>query len=270
MWCPCCLGNPWSPDHIRDLKAASKWFIAIVSYVDLLVFMSELVVGAIVPHGFTGLAPSTCTLGMMGGIFAPLIINRYQVYRLIIPMFLHGGFLHIIMNMYVQLLMGFRCEAKWGFGFTALVYFSSGIGGCLTSAVGSPVSVGVGASGAIVGLVGAQIAELTANWNGLETSFRQRSAGQLAFFLIILFLFGTSDQHVDNYAHFGGLVTGLLVGYSKWADSGICLCTCFQGRCPLLLFRRSFVLLLIGCCGVLCLRLFLLDLPDVGISCYGG
>ena len=90
-----------------------------------------------------------------------------------------GGLLHIACNLYVQMLVGLRCEAEWGFATTAVVYAASGVGGNLASASLSPLTMAVGASGAIVGLVGARAAQLAAEWESRPPAERSAQAWQV-------------------------------------------------------------------------------------------
>lgn len=85
-----------------------------------------------------------CVLTELGALYAPEIVHHFQFWRLATNMFLHGGFLHIAMNMYVQLLSGLRCEYEWGTKITGTIYCLSGLGGSLFSAVASPYSLSGG------------------------------------------------------------------------------------------------------------------------------
>jgi membrane associated rhomboid family serine protease len=62
----------------------------------------------------------------------------YQGYRFFIPIFLHGGVIHLIMNLLSQLTLGIQIERKFGSIRIAVIYILSGIGGILLSAVGLP------------------------------------------------------------------------------------------------------------------------------------
>jgi hypothetical protein len=144
------------------------------------------------------------------------------------------------MNMYVQLFSGLRCEKEWGSKVTALVYFAAGVGGCLASAAGSPASVGVGASGAIVGLVACRAGRLGCEWGARDPAARSRESWQAITFLLLLGAVGAPTAAgatanggaldgvmpaVDNYAHGGGLLVGVLLGVLLWgSDPGTCGC----------------------------------------------
>ena len=111
------------------------------------------------PEEFTGfLAPPVCVLSQLGGGDTPRLVHKLQLWRLATPMLLHAGPMHIIMNLYVQFLVGMKCETAWGTRTTATIYLLSGVGGNLLSSVGDSSSIGVGASGAIVGIVGGECA----------------------------------------------------------------------------------------------------------------
>ena len=93
-----------------------------------------------------------------------------------------GGLLHIACNVYIQLLVGLRCEAEWGFATTAVVYAVCGVGGNLASAAMSPFTMAVGASGAIVGLVGTRAAQLVAEWDSYPPAERSAQAWQVCVY----------------------------------------------------------------------------------------
>lgn len=210
--CPCFLGNPCGEDHRRDLAAAARSFIALITGVDIIAFLLEIVVTLATPGASLGfLAPAACILIKCGAVFTPLMVApHWQLWRLVTPIALHAGPLHIIMNMYVQLLLGIQCEIEWGTPVIAAVYGASGVGGALASAVASPLSVGVGASGAIVGLIGARLARLVTQWHDIEPRTRNSQAWQTVINLLLLSSMGAASSagdipgvRVDNFAHGG-------------------------------------------------------------------
>ena len=77
-----------------------------------------------------------------------------QWFRFIIPMWEHVGIFHLMVNMSFQLLVGMKIERTAGPIRTALIYFSSAIGGNIYSAIFTPLQPQVGASGALYGLLG--------------------------------------------------------------------------------------------------------------------
>lgn len=70
------------------------------------------------------------------------------------PIFLHAGFLHLMMNVMSQIIIGAMMERVLTLYRTAAIYFISGIGGTLCGSLIND-NISVGASGAIFGLCGA-------------------------------------------------------------------------------------------------------------------
>jgi len=133
-----------------------------------------------------------------------------QWFRFITPIFLHAGFVHILLNMLAQLTVSAQIEREMGSGGFFLTYFAAGIFGNVLGAnfalVGSP---SLGASGAIFGTVAVTWVDLFAHWK-----YQYRPVRKLIFMSIEL-LIGIAIGYipfVDNFAHLGGFLMGLLVG----------------------------------------------------------
>ncbi len=149
---------------------------------------------------------------VMWGAKVNWLIAAGQWWRLISATFLHAGFLHIALNGYALFLIGTDLEALVGRARFAAIYFISGLAGSVASFTFSSMT-GVGASGAIFGLIGA-----LAVYYGLHRRLFGR-VGQIQFWNIIAVIvlnvaFGFSGiLPVDNSAHLGGLAAGMAVGY---------------------------------------------------------
>lgn len=157
------------------------------------------------------LDPPTQALVDRGANYAPLTLGG-QPWRLVTALFLHGGFLHILFNMWCLWDLGGLCESLYGHVTFALVYLISGVGSSLASVWWHPAIPSVGASGAVFGIVGALIASY---YLGEFTMPRFAIRGHLRSLLIFVAysaLFGQFFGRVDNAAHIGGFVTGLLFG----------------------------------------------------------
>jgi membrane associated rhomboid family serine protease len=150
-----------------------KWslrsFIFVITCIDILVFVATLIVGqAVYGQAFDlnnkMLGPGGETFVLLGAKVTQLI-KQGEVHRLIVPVFLHAGVIHLLFNMFFQCNIGFRMEEIWGIPRIMTIYFAAGIGGNLLSALASPRSISVGASGALFGLLGGMIAFLIVNWN---------------------------------------------------------------------------------------------------------
>lgn len=131
-----------------------------------------------------------------------------QVYRLITAMFLHGGILHIFCNMYALYSLGYVLEDVFGRKQYIILYFLSGICSNLLSAIISPY-VSVGASGAIFGLFGAAAVFGFMEKDKIGKSFFYNMASVIFVNIII----GFSQPNIDNAAHFGGLVCGVILSF---------------------------------------------------------
>ncbi len=142
----------------------------------------------------------------LGAKFGPAIYAG-QWWRLVTAVFLHAGLLHLGMNLWVLLDVGPMTEALFSASKFIVVYLASGVAGFLLSLWWSPFVVSIGASGAIMGLIGALIGA-SFHHGTLGKEFR----GRLWRWVIYILIFGLFFA-VDNAAHVGGLVTGLLFGY---------------------------------------------------------
>ena len=132
-----------------------------------------------------------------------------QWWRLVTAGFLHGGLLHILMNSWVLFDLGAQVEEIYGASRMLVVYFVSTVVGFYVSAVWSPAP-SVGASAALMGLIGAMIALGVHHRNPLGSSIR----ATYIRWAIYIILFGLlPGLHVDNAAHIGGLAAGFGIAY---------------------------------------------------------
>src|SRR3974390_161898 len=127
-----------------------------------------------------------------------------QWYRLVTAMFLHGGLIHIGFNMMVLLDIGPVVEELYGSARYLFIYILTGVAGFALSMFFHPA---VGASGALMGLIGILIAV-----SGKRGSIEARALrSRLISWAISVFLLGFFIG-ADNVAHFGGLATGFALG----------------------------------------------------------
>lgn len=151
----------------------------------------------------------TLSLLRHGALFNPLTLGN-EWYRIFTHMFLHGGILHLAVNMYALYSVGSDIEILAGTKKFTIVYFVSGIASALNSLYWSLFTIGVGASGAIFGLFGFSL---------MINIFLSRRSGKsmtpvlvnFAVFVGINLLIAKS-VNADNAAHLGGLAAGMLIG----------------------------------------------------------
>src|SRR5271166_231082 len=133
-------------------------------------------------------------------------------WRLLTSVFVHGGLLHIAFNMWCLWNLGQLCEQLYGRWTYAAIYLICGIGASLASAAWHPYTPSVGASGAIFGLAGALIAAFKLGEFSVPRSALSGTLRSLGAFVVYNLIFGAIIPGIDNTAHIGGLVTGLIVG----------------------------------------------------------
>jgi rhomboid protease GluP len=133
-------------------------------------------------------------------------------WRLLTNVFVHGGIIHIAFNMWCLWNLGQLCESLYGRWTYAAIYLICGLGASLASAAWHPYVPSVGASGAIFGLAGALIAAFKLGEFSVPRSALSGTLRSLGAFVVYNLIFGFILPGVDNTAHIGGLITGLIVG----------------------------------------------------------
>jgi len=130
-------------------------------------------------------------------------------WRLLTSMFLHGGIVHLILNITGLVIAAIFVEPLLGRKKYFILYILSGLCGSLASIWWYSNTISVGASGAIFGLYGA-ILGLT-----LTKAFPKGQGGGILFFIgiyvVINLLWGLTGG-IDNAAHIGGLLSGAILG----------------------------------------------------------
>ena len=108
--------------------------------------------------------------------------------------------------------LGQLCESLYGRWTYVAVYLTCGLGASLASAAWHPYTPSVGASGAIFGLAGALIAAFKLGEFSVPRSALTGTLRSLGAFVVYNLIFGFALPGIDNTAHIGGLITGLIVG----------------------------------------------------------
>lgn len=154
-------------------------------------------------------------LVIWGGNVATVTIYG-EWWRLLTNIFVHGGLIHIALNMWCLWSLGQLCESLYGRWTYAALYVICGLGASLTSvawdAAWHPYTTSVGASGAIFGLAGALLAAFKLGEFSVPRAALSGALRSLGAFVGINLVFGFALPGVDNSAHIGGLITGLIVG----------------------------------------------------------
>ena len=146
------------------------------------------------------------TLYRLGASNPWAVLIHHEWYRLVTGMFLHGGLIHIGFNMMVLLDIGPIVEELYGSARYLFIYTVTGIAGFALSVFHHPA---VGASGAILGLIGVLIA-VTTKRSGIQM---KEMRSRLISWVVSIFAIGLlAGGMVDNWGHFGGLTAGFLLG----------------------------------------------------------
>jgi membrane associated rhomboid family serine protease len=147
------------------------------------------------------------TLFDFGAKYGPAIAAG-QWWRLVTANFLHGGLLHIGMNMWVLFDLGAAVEEMYGAARMLVIYFVAGVLGFYVSTMWNPGVPSVGASAALFGLVGAMVALGMKHRSAIGSQIRSVYMRYVVYLLLFSLLPG-----IDMAAHIGGLIGGFGIGW---------------------------------------------------------
>ncbi|WP_342328190.1 rhomboid family intramembrane serine protease [Pedobacter sp. FW305-3-2-15-E-R2A2] len=176
----------------------------VLMYLNILVFIMMAIAGVNI------FEPATESLLSWGANFRPLTLGG-QSWRLLTNCFLHIGILHLLMNMYALVYIGLLLEPYLGKVRFISAYLLTGITASIASLWWNDLTVSAGASGAIFGMYGVFLAMLTTNH--IEKTARKALLTSIAVFVAFNLLNGVRGG-IDNAAHIGGLIGGLIIGYA--------------------------------------------------------
>ena len=145
-----------------------------------------------------------------GALSRDLVLHG-EVWRLLSAMFLHGGIEHLFGNGVGLFILGMAAEHAFGKLEMAGIYFVSGLLGSAFSIVVNP-GPGVGASGAIFGLLGAMII-FFAKYHEWFHMRDKRVGNVLLMWAAYSIVTAWFMPFVDNAAHVGGLIAGAFAAY---------------------------------------------------------
>jgi rhomboid protease GluP len=197
------------PDKIKSFLSIFKpvrgFFIT-----PILVDLNITIFLLMVISGSNLLLPSNADLVLWGANFGPLTLSG-QGWRLLTCCFIHIGIVHLLMNMYGLCFIGILLEPRIGRGRILAAYLLSGFVASLTSIAWQSTRISAGASGAIFGLYGVFLSMLTTNL--IERKARNALLMNTILFIAYNLMYGMKAG-IDNAAHMGGLVSGIVIGYA--------------------------------------------------------
>ncbi len=167
------------------------------------------------------------------------LIRQGEWWRFVTPIFLHGNWTHLLMNMYGLWILGPYVEKLYGSAKFVFFWVVTGIAGVVASFLTvqpqmhiGPISrflfkaqdaASVGASGALFGLIGVLFVFGIKFRHELPEEFKRAFGTGMLPTILINVVIGYIFPFIDNSAHMGGLVAGaclaLIVGYKRPNES---------------------------------------------------
>ena len=159
-----------------------------------------------------GSSENTAFMISKGAMYAPLVLEEGQYYRLLTAVFMQFGINHIMNNMLVLFFLGDNLERALGRVKYLIFYLLCGVGANVISMMVNmseySYRVSAGASGAIFGVVGGLLYAVIVNRGQLE----DLTTRQLGIIVLLTAYHGFTSQGIDNAAHIGGLLLGVVLG----------------------------------------------------------
>lgn len=182
--------------------------IGLIAACVIIHFLRTFEMAPFVPHLFFDATPPAMFDDIASG----------QVWRLITPIFLHGGLLHLLFNMMWMWRLGPVIEGVKGSGFFLVLVIVIAMVSNTAQAgwyeIGDRWNVFIGISGVVSGLFGyAWMKHKLQPYEGIHVSDQEVG---LMLGMLVLFSLGIGMQNVANAAHWGGLAIGVLIGAAPY------------------------------------------------------
>ena len=183
--------------------------IAYITYaligLNLLLYIAEIKLGG---------STNYVALDFLGALIPEKVVAG-EWWRLIMANFLHYGTLHLITNMLSLFVLGRLVELSLGIKSFLAIYLSSGIGSMLLFSVAALKNNEqvflVGASAAIMGLVGTILSIALQLWLKNRTSLNAKRLQQVILIIVIQFIFDNLVPQVSFFSHLFGFIIGFFV-----------------------------------------------------------
>ncbi|MBW4618702.1 MAG: rhomboid family intramembrane serine protease [Cyanosarcina radialis HA8281-LM2] len=150
------------------------------------------------------------------GALVPEVVWQGEWWRLLTATFLHYGWLHLSLNMLGLYFLGAFVESALGIWRYLLAYLISGVGSMLVitlvAVVAAPQEpqIVVGASGAIMGMIGVMAAILLQGWRKEKSRLAAKRLRAVLFIIGLQVVFDATTPHVSGLGHMSGLILGFL------------------------------------------------------------
>lgn len=189
---------------ISILKPTKNYFVTpLLLLINIVVFIGMLV------DGTSFLFPNPEKIIEWGANFRTLTLNE-EPWRLVTCLFVHIGFIHLIINILILLLVGSTLEPLIGKTKFAIAFLVTGILSSATSSFWNTFSINAGASGAIFGLFGVLIAILTTN--NVTKSIKKPTLILISIYTGLSIIISI-NVGIDVVASCVGFLAGTIIGY---------------------------------------------------------
>lgn len=198
----------YTPEPTPSSNSNPAWDFISTAPVTSFLLITNVSVFALLQITSGGSDSTAVNLYRWGAKYGPAIQDG-EWFRLIAPVFLHAGIFHLLLNIFALFIFGPRLERLFGPIAFSVTYMISGLFGVVASYWFYP-ALGVGASGAIFGIVGAYAIYLLINRQLLGEEARQMLVS-LGMIIAINVVFGFLVAGIDQAAHMGGLAAGVVM-----------------------------------------------------------
>lgn len=139
--------------------------------------------------------------------------GQFEIWQLVTYMFLHGGFLHILFNMFALWMFGAEIENYWGTQQFTIYYFTCGVGaGLINILLTSGMYPTVGASGAVYGVLLAFGMMFPDRYIYIYFLLPIKAKYLVILYALLEFIasFDQAASGVAHFAHLGGMAIGYI------------------------------------------------------------
>jgi rhomboid protease GluP len=193
---------------------AGDWLVKAIITINLVYFTISVLL-SIRGAGVSGfLSPSQGSLLLLGATGTYPIDYYGRYWTLISANYLHGGILHIVFNLMAFSQLAPKVSGEYGSSRMFSIYSIGGVIGYVVSYMAG-VPFTIGASGAVCGLIGALLYYGKSRGGVYGGALYREVSG----WVISLFMFGLIFPGINNWAHgggiLGGIIAGALIGYNE-------------------------------------------------------
>lgn len=216
--CPYCgLSKPGSRKIMRFFSGQGGGrgdidVVRIIIYTNIAFYIVSLLLSSstvgISANPLTFLSPGSRSLILLGATGTIPIDELNRWWTLVSASFLHGGILHIFFNMAALWQLGPFVLREFGFYRFVIIYTVTGIIGFLVSYI-AHIPFTIGASGSICGLIGAILYYGKSRGGVYGYAIYRQAMG----WVVGLAVFGLLVTGINNWAHGGGILSGILLGF---------------------------------------------------------